>query len=66
MTGEKDYKIIKESANDLITSLPTSIGYMAPKLGHTWNLEDSKLFNWVLRRWINNESLKDDLLPLKY
>jgi len=66
MTGEKDYKIIKESANDLIMSLPTSIGYMAPKVGHTWNLEDPELFNWVLRRWINNESLKDDLLPLKY
>ena len=66
MAGEKDYKIIKESANDLIMSLSTSIGYIAPKVGHIWNLEDPELFNCVLRRWINNESLKDTLLPFKY
>jgi pimeloyl-ACP methyl ester carboxylesterase len=66
MTGEKDYKIIKESANDLIMSIPTSIGYMAPKVGHIWNLEDPDLFNWVLRRWMNNMSLKDALLPVGY
>jgi pimeloyl-ACP methyl ester carboxylesterase len=66
MTGEKDYKIIKESANDLIRILPTSWGYMAPNVGHAWNLEDPRLFNWVLRRWINNQPIEDALLRLKY
>jgi pimeloyl-ACP methyl ester carboxylesterase len=65
MTGEKDYKIVKESATDIINSLPRSKGYMAPKLGHAWNLEDPKLFNYVLRRFINDEDIFDDLLPLK-
>ena len=55
MTGEKDYKIIKESAEDLLTSLQISEGYIAPKVGHLWNLEDPKLFNWILRRWITNK-----------
>jgi pimeloyl-ACP methyl ester carboxylesterase len=66
MTGEKDYKIIKESANDLLKSIPLSQGYMAPKVGHAWNLENPKLFNWVLRNWINNKPVKDALLPIKY
>jgi len=66
MIGEKDYKIIKESANDLIKALPISQGYMAPKVGHAWNLEDPKLFNWVLRRWITNKAVTDALLPLMY
>ncbi len=57
ITGEKDYKIIKESADDIINAIPTSEGYTAPKLGHMWNLEDSKLFNRVLRRWINDKPI---------
>ncbi len=65
MTGEKDYKIIKKSANNLLISLPGSVGYMAPNVGHLWNLEDPKLFNLVLRRWITNGALKDALLPME-
>ncbi len=65
MTGEKDYKIIKESAEDLLASLQISEGYIAPKVGHLWNLEDSNLFNWILRRWITNKSLKNISLPEK-
>lgn len=66
MTGEKDYKIIKESATDLVNALPISEGYMAPKVGHAWNLESPQLFNWVLRRFINDNDLTEALLPLKY
>ena len=64
MTGEKDYRIIKESANDLLKELQISQGYMAPNLGHAWNLEDPKLFNRVLRKFINNKAVKNDLMPL--
>jgi pimeloyl-ACP methyl ester carboxylesterase len=53
MTGEKDYKIIKESAIDLLKAIPISEGYSAPNLGHAWNLEDPTLFSSVLRKWIS-------------
>jgi pimeloyl-ACP methyl ester carboxylesterase len=66
LTGEKDYKIIKESARDLNRVIPISKGYMAPKVGHLWNLEIPQLFNKVLRRWIDDKSLNEDLLPIKY
>jgi pimeloyl-ACP methyl ester carboxylesterase len=57
ITGEKDYKIITESTKDLLTTLPNSEGYMAPDVGHIWNLEDPKLFNRVTRQWIENKRL---------
>jgi pimeloyl-ACP methyl ester carboxylesterase len=59
MTGDKDYKIVKESAEDLLMSFQISEGYIAPNVGHFWNLEDPKLFNWVLRRWITTNSPKN-------
>jgi pimeloyl-ACP methyl ester carboxylesterase len=61
MTGEKDYKIIKESAKDLINVLPNSKGAMALKVGHMWNIENPELFNKTLRAWITDESLPEDL-----
>ena len=59
MTGDKDYKVVKESAEDLLKSFKISEGYTAPNVGHFWNLEDPTLFNLVLRRWITNNSLKN-------
>ena len=53
--GEKDYKVIKESARDLINVLPNSKAYVVPKLGHVWNMESPELFNKVLRSWITGK-----------
>lgn len=61
MTGEKDYKIIKESARDLINVLPNSEGAMALKVGHMWNIENPELFNNTLRAWITDETLPKGL-----
>jgi pimeloyl-ACP methyl ester carboxylesterase len=57
MTGEKDYKIIKKSARDLLNELPNSRGAMALKVGHLWNIENPELFNNVLRAWITDKNL---------
>ncbi|MBU4534315.1 MAG: hypothetical protein KKF16_00465 [Euryarchaeota archaeon] len=61
MTGEKDYKIIKESARDLLNVLPNSRGAMALKVGHMWNIENPELFNNALRAWITDEDLPEGL-----
>lgn len=61
MTGEKDYKIIKESARDLLNVLPNSKGAMALKVGHMWNIENPELFNNVLRAWITDKALPEGL-----
>lgn len=64
MMGEKDYKVIKESARDLVKVLPNSSAYIVPKLGHVWNMESSELFNHVLRKFITGKSLPSVLEPL--
>jgi pimeloyl-ACP methyl ester carboxylesterase len=57
MIGEKDYRIINESAKKLINVLPNSKRAIALRVGHIWNMENPELFNKVLRAWINDESL---------
>lgn len=59
MTGEKDYKIIKESARVLLNILPNSEGAVALKVGHLWNLESPKLFNDILLAWINDTEIPE-------
>jgi pimeloyl-ACP methyl ester carboxylesterase len=61
MTGQKDYKIIKESAEDLLNVLPNSKGAVALKVGHIWNIENPELFNSVLRAWITDNEFPENL-----
>jgi Predicted hydrolases or acyltransferases (alpha/beta hydrolase superfamily) len=57
MRGEKDYRIINESALNLLNVLPNSKGAMALKVGHLWNIENPEMFNNVLKSWLNDENL---------
>lgn len=61
MFGEKDYRIIKESAEELLEVIPNSKGASAVKVGHMWNMENPELFNKVLRAWITDEPLPEIL-----
>jgi pimeloyl-ACP methyl ester carboxylesterase len=61
MAGGKEYKVIKESTQDLLEVLPNAMGITAPKLGHVWNIESPDLFNSVLRRWIVDENLPEEV-----
>lgn len=64
MVGEKDYNVIKESARDLVNTLPNCEAYLAPGMGHMWNMESPELFNQVLRCWIRKKPLPDNLKKL--
>ena len=59
MAGEKDYRIINESALNLLNALPNSKGAVALKVGHLWNIENPEMFNNVLRAWISDEDLSN-------
>lgn len=61
MAGEKDYGVIKEHARDLVDTLPNSKAYLAPGVGHMWNMESPELFNQVLNSWIAGQSLPNSL-----
>jgi pimeloyl-ACP methyl ester carboxylesterase len=64
MTGEKDYKVIKESAQSILNILPNSRGAAALKVGHLWNLENPELFNNVLRSCITHKELPQNSILL--
>ncbi len=57
--GEKEYNVIKQSTRILDDKLPNSKAYQIPGVGHIWNIESSKLFNQVLRSWIDRGTLPD-------
>lgn len=61
MFGEKDYRVIKESAEELLRTIPNSKGAITMKAGHMWSIEKPELFNHVLRSWINDNPLPDGL-----
>ena len=64
ITGQKEFIIIKESAINLLKALPNSKGAMALKVGHLWNIENSKLFNKTLKAFINDEEMPEGLDPI--
>lgn len=61
MNGEKDYRIIKESADELLKIIPNAKGAIAMKAGHMWNIEKPEFFNDVLRAWITDAPLPEGL-----
>lgn len=61
MNGEKDYRIIKKSSDELLKIIPNSKGAIAMKAGHIWNIEKPEFFNDVLRAWITDNPLPEGL-----
>lgn len=57
LVGQKEKKILHQSAQDLITTIPNAKGYMVKKVGHSFNFEDPHLFNQVLHKWISDQPL---------
>jgi hypothetical protein len=54
-----------QSARDLVTALPNAKAFLAPKLGHIWNLQAPELFTSTVRAWITDQPLPQELLALK-
>lgn len=64
LMGEKEVKVVYESAVDLNKCLLNSKAYKVANLGHTWPLESPELFSSVVMAWINDNQLPDTLLKL--
>jgi pimeloyl-ACP methyl ester carboxylesterase len=64
MTGEKDYRIVNESARNLLSILPNSKRASAPKSGHMWNMENPEMFNNALMAWITDNNLPENVKML--
>lgn len=65
MVGQKESAILRQSMRDIVRALPNAKGYLAPKLGHIWNLQAPELFTRTVRSWFDDKPLPQELLPLK-
>jgi len=62
MVGQKEPRVVHESARDLLAVLPNAQGYVVANLGHPWNLQAPDLFARVVRAWINDKPLPQEAL----
>ncbi|WP_410661206.1 alpha/beta fold hydrolase [Amycolatopsis sp. lyj-112] len=51
--GEKDSAAVRRSLAELARAAPQAQTRLAPGVHHIWNVEDSGLFNDVLRSWLD-------------
>ena len=62
--GQKEYKVMYESARDLVQALPNAKGYVAQGRSHNWSLESPELYAHIIRAWLTDQPLPPELLPL--
>jgi len=62
--GQKEYKIMYQSARDLVQALPNAKGYVAQGRSHNWSLESPELYAQMIRAWLTDQPLPPELLPL--
>lgn len=61
IAGGNESKVILQAVMEISQIMPAAEGFIAPGLGHGWNIENPNLFNAVVRAWINREPLPREL-----
>jgi pimeloyl-ACP methyl ester carboxylesterase len=71
LVGHGEYKAMKQSARDLVQSIPNSRGYeivhprgLSRVAQHNWNMTEPEFFNQTIRAWLEDCSLPDKLKPI--
>lgn len=59
--GGNESKVILQAVMDIPQIMPNAKGFIAPGLGHGWNVENPELFNTMVRAWITGEPLPREL-----
>jgi pimeloyl-ACP methyl ester carboxylesterase len=62
--GEREMKVMKESAHDLAAAAPSARAFIVAGHGHNWPVQDPGLYAQVVRAWMANGPLPDKLRPL--
>ncbi len=71
LAGQKERRVVRESARDLVAALPHAQGYVVSQpsgysvaQSHNWSLNLPELFNATVRAWITDTPLPTALVPL--
>ncbi len=62
--GERETLPAKSAAKRMAREIRGARGVLVPRAGHVWNLEAPALFSETVRRWVTDEALPPELLPL--
>jgi pimeloyl-ACP methyl ester carboxylesterase len=63
VVGEKEPKLIHQSARDLVAALRRAQGMVARGVGHNWSFEAPDRFTAMVRAWITDAPLPPGLVP---
>lgn len=64
IVGQKEMGLNYRNARSALQIQPNAVGRIAPAVGHGWNGENPALFNAMVRAWLTDSPLPDELLPL--
>lgn len=64
LVGQKERRVMRNSAKDLVSAIPNSQGYLVQGVGHNFSFEDPNLYNNVLRAWLTNKQLSTERLKV--
>lgn len=62
LVGQKERKIMINSAKDLVSIIPNSRGYVVQGVGHGFNFDNPLLYNNILRGWFIDRQFPTDQL----
>ncbi len=65
LVGERELGATRQSARDIVATLPNAQGRIAAGARHNWALEDPALFAETVQAWVENRPLPSGLLPLE-
>ncbi len=63
--GEKEYSVIKNSIKSIVRTIPQSKGFIVPEMVHLWNLTSPDYFNLIMKKWIADKNMPEDLIPVE-
>ncbi len=64
LAGNKDHIHIKHSVEIIKEKTKNSHAYIVPKMLKLGNMTNTKLFNEILRNWLNEKQLPNNLIPI--
>jgi pimeloyl-ACP methyl ester carboxylesterase len=63
--GSKESKIILQAVDLIPKMMPNAQGWLAPGLGHGWNVQAPDLFSAMVRAWVSGKPLPSGLQAVR-
>jgi pimeloyl-ACP methyl ester carboxylesterase len=63
VAGEMEMELVRKAVSTLAEMLPNAEGRIVPQVHHGWNGEAPTLFTAMVRAWLTDASLPDELAP---